>query len=83
MYRNTVRARVVSKSSVKTYDTNQHKLFYFDIMDDSASLRVKAFDRQCDRIFARVCIGEVCTFLFNEKFSLYINVLFCLYNTDD
>jgi RecJ-like exonuclease len=44
---------------VRTYDLDQHKLFYFDIMDESGSLRVKAFDRQCDRVFPSVCIGEV------------------------
>ncbi|CAF3562642.1 unnamed protein product [Rotaria socialis] len=28
-------------------------------MDDSATLRTKAFNRQCDRIFPHVCIGEM------------------------
>ncbi|CAF1325287.1 unnamed protein product [Rotaria magnacalcarata] len=28
-------------------------------MDDSATLHAKAFNRQCDRIFAHVCIGEM------------------------
>lgn len=61
---NSVRGRVVSKSFVKTYDLDQHKFFYFDMMDDSGALRVKAFDQQCDRIFPRVNIGEV-DMLFN------------------
>ncbi len=57
--RNTISARVISKSAIRTYDHDQHKLFYFDIMDESGTLRVKAFDQQCDRLFQDVCIGEV------------------------
>ncbi|CAF4285904.1 unnamed protein product, partial [Rotaria magnacalcarata] len=56
---NMIRGRFTSKSAVGTYDVDQHKFFYFNIMDDSTTLRVKAFDHQCDRIFPNVCIGEI------------------------
>ena len=62
-----VRARITSKSAVRLFGSNQHKVFYFDIIDESESLRVKAFDHQCDRIFASVCVGEVRHALY-EKF---------------
>ncbi len=57
--RNTISGRVISKSAIRTYDLDQHKLFYFDVMDESETLRVKAFDQQCDRLFQHVRIGEV------------------------
>jgi len=40
-------------------------------MDDSGTLRVKAFDGQCDRIFAAVYVGEVyVTRFYYEAFCL-------------
>ena len=52
-------------------------------MDDSGTLRVKAFDRQCDRVFARACIGEVYTSFLIRKVSVYIDVSFWLNDVDD
>ena len=54
-----MRGRVISKSAVRTYDFDRHRLFYFDIMDESTTIRVKAFDGQCDRLVACVCVGKV------------------------
>lgn len=42
-----IRARITSKSAVRLFGENQHKMFYFDVVDESGSLRVKAFDHQC------------------------------------
>ena len=70
-----MRGRVTYKSAVRTYDFDRRKLFYFDIMDESNTVRVKAFDHQCDRIITSVCVGEVKQF-FTKTFSSFWFILF-------
>jgi len=59
VYRNMVRGHVIWKSPIKTYGNEEHQFFYFDIMDESGRIRVKAFDTQCDRVFTHVSTGQV------------------------
>ena len=51
--------RVTSKSAVRTYGSSDGRVFNFVIMDDSASVLVKAFNRNCDRVFASIVLGGV------------------------
>jgi hypothetical protein len=49
----------MSKSSVHVFVASGVKVFSFDVMDYSATVRVKAFNCQCERVFALIVIGEV------------------------
>ncbi|CAG2107340.1 unnamed protein product [Medioppia subpectinata] len=50
-----IRARVVSKTAVRTYKGRDGKadgrLFSFDVADDSADIRFTAFNKECDKYF--------------------------------
>lgn len=59
MHSNVIRARVIWKSSVKTYDNDQHKFCYCDVMDDSGCIRIKGFDQLCDRLLVCASVGQV------------------------
>jgi hypothetical protein len=58
--RSTVRGRVLSKSAIRNFDEDQERFFFFDLTDGSATVRVKAFNVQCDRNFSNVTAGKVC-----------------------
>lgn len=50
---------MTSKTAIRTYGLAEGRWFYFVIMDDSGSVRVKAFDNNCDRVFASISVGSV------------------------
>ena len=54
-----VKGRVTSKTGVLFYGGNGGRMFYFVIMDESVSVRVKAFNNSCDRIFSLFTCGNV------------------------
>jgi hypothetical protein len=62
-----VRGRVISKSGVRLYGTSDGRMFSFGLMDDSGSVRVKAFNENCDRILAAIVVGRVRVVLLEES----------------
>ena len=66
-YSIVVRGRVASKSNMRAYDNDQHKVFFFDLMDASSVIRVKAFDLACDQIFANLRVGQVLDVFCKDK----------------
>lgn len=65
-----MQACVVSKSGIRIYDEGRHRFFFFDIMDDSATIRVKTFNLPCDRIYPNVIVGSVLVILLTS--SVYL-----------
>lgn len=56
-----IRGRIVSKSNIRTWSNakGEGKLFSFDMMDDSASIRVTAFKAECDKFYELFQVGDV------------------------
>jgi len=54
-------ARVTGKSDVKTWNNakSSGKLFSFDLLDDSAEIKVSAFNEQCDKFNEMLEVGKV------------------------
>ncbi|XP_058057306.1 replication protein A 70 kDa DNA-binding subunit [Anopheles bellator] len=57
----TIKARVMSKSGVRTWNNarGEGKLFSMDIMDESGEIRVTAFKEQCDRFYDMIEVDKV------------------------
>ncbi|XP_028451203.1 replication protein A 70 kDa DNA-binding subunit-like isoform X1 [Perca flavescens] len=57
----TVRARVTSKSSIRTWSNSkgEGKLFSFDIVDESGEIKITAFNKEVDKFFSLVEQGKV------------------------
>jgi hypothetical protein len=49
----------MSKTAVRSFVANGVRVASFDMMDSSATVRVKAFNDQCERVSASITIGEV------------------------
>lgn len=64
--RSKIRARISFKSAVRRYDEGRHQFFFFDIMDGSVKIRVKAFDEECNRIISNVAVGKVILFVLDQ-----------------
>ncbi|XP_076667304.1 replication protein A 70 isoform X2 [Andrena cerasifolii] len=56
-----IKARVVSKSNVRTWSNSrgEGKLFSMDLVDESGEIRCTAFKDQCDRFYDMIEIGQV------------------------
>ncbi|XP_029048687.1 replication protein A 70 kDa DNA-binding subunit [Osmia bicornis bicornis] len=56
-----VRARVVSKSGIRTWSNSrgEGKLFSMDLVDESGEIRCTAFRDQCDKFYEMLEIGKV------------------------
>nr|XP_020473738.1 replication protein A 70 kDa DNA-binding subunit-like isoform X2 [Monopterus albus] len=56
-----VRARVTSKSSIRTWSNSRGdgKLFSFEIVDESGEIRITAFNKEVDSFFSLVEQGKV------------------------
>ena len=57
----TIKARVSSKTDVKTWNkpSGSGKLFSMDLMDESGEIRVTAFKEQCDAFYDKAVVGKV------------------------
>ncbi|GAB6028702.1 Replication protein A 70 kDa DNA-binding subunit [Chamberlinius hualienensis] len=57
----TIKARVSSKSNVRTFTNSrgEGKLFSVDLIDDSGELRATAFGEQCDKYFNNFEVNKV------------------------
>jgi hypothetical protein len=62
-----VLGRVTSKTAVRTYGSSDGRVFHFVMTDDTASVIVKAFNRNCDRVFASIVLGGV-------RYSLHVEL---------
>ena len=56
-----IKARVVSKSNVRTWSNSrgEGKLFSMDLVDESGEIRCTAFKDQCDKFYDMIEIGKV------------------------
>lgn len=56
-----IKARVVSKSNVRTWSNSrgEGKLFSMDLVDESGEIRCTAFKDQCDKFYDMIEIGQV------------------------
>ncbi|KZC11216.1 Replication protein A 70 kDa DNA-binding subunit [Dufourea novaeangliae] len=56
-----IRARVVSKSAIRTWSNSrgEGKLFSMDLVDESGEIRCTAFRDQCDKFYEMLEIGKV------------------------
>ena len=59
LHRVFIRGLVVNKTNKRTYGSSGGVFFCFDVMDITGTVRAKAFENQCDRIFPLVNVGEV------------------------
>lgn len=69
--------QVVSKTLIRPYGSNNGVFFSFDVMDESTTLRVKAFNQECDRMYPIVAVGKVTAFQlhsFSNQLSSFIPV---------
>lgn len=57
----TIKARVTSKSDVRTWNkaSGSGKLFSMDLMDESGEIRATAFKEQCDQYYDMIQVGKV------------------------
>jgi len=57
----TIKARVSSKTDVKTWNkpSGSGKLFSMDLIDESGEIRVTAFKDQCDAFYDKAVVGKV------------------------
>ena len=57
----TIKARVTSKTDVKTWNkpSGSGKLFSMDLMDESGEIRITAFKNQCDAFYEKATVGKV------------------------
>jgi len=57
----TIKARVTSKSDVRTWNkpSGSGKLFSMDLLDESGEIRVTAFKDQCDAFYDLAVVGKV------------------------
>ena len=56
-----IKARVVSKSNIRTWSNSrgEGKLFSMDLVDESGEIRCTAFKDQCDKFYDMIEIGKV------------------------
>lgn len=59
-----VRARVVSKSGIRTWSNSrgEGKLFSMDLVDESGEIRCTAFRDQCDKFYDMLEVFVVCKY---------------------
>ncbi|KAE9529604.1 hypothetical protein AGLY_011700 [Aphis glycines] len=57
----TIRARVVNKASIRTWNNQrgEGKLFSMDLLDESGEIRATAFNSECDKFFDMVEVNKV------------------------
>lgn len=57
----TVKGRVVSKGSIRTWHNQkgEGKLFSFELKDDTGDVKITAFNQECDRFHSIVDVGKV------------------------
>uniref|UniRef100_A0A674N3Q2 Replication protein A subunit n=1 Tax=Takifugu rubripes TaxID=31033 RepID=A0A674N3Q2_TAKRU len=57
----TIRARVMNKSSIRTWNNSrgEGKLFSFEIVDESGEMKITAFNKEVDKFFSLVEQGKV------------------------
>ncbi|KAM9333211.1 replication protein A 70 kDa DNA-binding subunit-like isoform 2-T2 [Pholidichthys leucotaenia] len=57
----TIKARVTTKSSIRTWSNSkgEGKLFSFEIVDESGEMRITAFNNEVDKFFSLVEPGKV------------------------
>ncbi|MEQ2193850.1 60S acidic ribosomal protein P1 [Xenoophorus captivus] len=57
----TIRARVTSKSSIRTWSNSrgEGKLFSMEIVDESGEIRVTGFNQEVDKFFSLIEVGKV------------------------
>ncbi|XP_029030153.1 replication protein A 70 kDa DNA-binding subunit-like isoform X2 [Betta splendens] len=57
----TIRARVTSKSNIRTWSNSrgEGKLFSFEIVDESGEIKITAFNNEVDKFFSLVEQGKV------------------------
>lgn len=67
--------RVTSKTVVRSYGSGDGRVFNFVVMDDSASVLVKAFNRNCDRVFGSIVLGGVSFNRYVKVRGLYLIVI--------
>ncbi|XP_060861000.1 replication protein A 70 kDa DNA-binding subunit-like [Metopolophium dirhodum] len=57
----TIRARVVNKAPVRTWNNQrgEGKLFSMDLLDESGEIRATAFNSECDKFFDMIEVNKV------------------------
>ena len=57
----TIKARVTSKSGMKTWNksSGSGKLFSMELMDESGEIKITAFKEKAEELFDRVKVGKV------------------------
>lgn len=61
-----IKARVVSKSNIRTWSNSrgEGKLFSMDLIDESGEIRCTAFRNECDKFYDMLEVIIICIYLF-------------------
>lgn len=66
LHRWVIKARVVNKSTIRTWSNSrgEGKLFSMDLVDESGEIRCTAFRDQCDKFYDMIEVISVLLYVF-------------------